>query len=117
MTSKGIVWITGCRGFLGGEMVDRFEKAGYNVVGTDVELSITEGDRLRAFAEEVQAEHRGELRRHPPRGHHARHARESLTRRTLLARRTSRLPLTRWARSIVQAVLGRRLPREAGRAR
>ncbi len=54
MTSKGIVWITGCRGFLGGEMVDRFEKAGYNVVGTDVELSITEGDRLRAFAEEVQ---------------------------------------------------------------
>lgn len=54
MTSKGIVWITGCRGFLGGEMVDRFEKAGYNVVGTDTELSITEPDRLRAFAEEVQ---------------------------------------------------------------
>ena len=54
MTSKGIVWVTGCRGFLGGEMVERFERAGYNVVGTDVELSVCEPERLEAFAEEVQ---------------------------------------------------------------
>ncbi len=54
MTSKGIVWVTGCRGFLGGEMVERFERAGYNVVGTDVDLSVCEPERLEAFAEEVQ---------------------------------------------------------------
>ena len=54
MTSKGIVWVTGCRGFLGGEMAERFERAGYNVVGTDVELSVCEPERLEAFAEEVQ---------------------------------------------------------------
>lgn len=54
MTSKGIVWVTGCRGFLGGEMVERFERAGYNVVGTDAELSVCEPERLEAFAEEVQ---------------------------------------------------------------
>lgn len=53
-TNKGIVWVTGAKGFIGGEIVERFERAGYNVVGTDAELSVCEQDRLEAFAEEVQ---------------------------------------------------------------
>lgn len=54
MTSKGIVWVTGGKGFLGGEITERFERAGYNVVSTDAELSVCEQDRLEAFVEEVQ---------------------------------------------------------------
>lgn len=54
MSHKGIVWVTGAKGFIGGEIVARFERAGYNVVGTDAELSVCEQDRLEAFAEEVQ---------------------------------------------------------------
>ena len=53
-TNKGIVWVTGAKGFIGGEIVERFERAGYNVVGTDAELSVCEQERLEAFAEEVQ---------------------------------------------------------------
>lgn len=54
MSNKGIVWVTGAKGFVGREMVDRFGAAGYNVVGTDTELSVCETERLEAFAEQVQ---------------------------------------------------------------
>ena len=54
MSNKGIVWVTGCKGFIGGEISERFERAGYNVVGTDAELSVCEQERLESFAEEVQ---------------------------------------------------------------
>lgn len=54
MSNKKIVWITGATGFLGTEMVRHFKNAGYSVVGTDSELSVTEPERLEAFAEEVQ---------------------------------------------------------------
>lgn len=54
MSKKGIVWVTGCKGFIGGEIARRFKAAGYNVVGTDIELSVCEQERLEAFAEEIQ---------------------------------------------------------------
>lgn len=54
MSSKGIVWVTGADGFIGTEISQRFEKAGYNVVGTDLALSVCEQERLEAFAEEIQ---------------------------------------------------------------
>ena len=54
MSNKKVVWITGATGFLGTEMVRHFKNAGYTVVGTDSELSVTESERLEAFAEEVQ---------------------------------------------------------------
>lgn len=54
MGQENVVWITGATGFLGTELVARFEKAGYNVVGTDSELSVCEPERLEAFAEEIQ---------------------------------------------------------------
>lgn len=54
MSNKGIVWVTGAGGFIGGEIVKRFQDAGYNVVGTDSELSVSEEERLEAFAEEIQ---------------------------------------------------------------
>lgn len=54
MSNKGIVWVTGAKGFIGTEVTSRFEAAGYNVVGTDVELSVCEQERLEAFAEEIQ---------------------------------------------------------------
>ena len=54
MSKKGIVWVTGCKGFIGSEIAHRFEAADYNVVGTDIELSVCEQERLEAFAEEIQ---------------------------------------------------------------
>lgn len=48
------VWVTGATGFLGSEIVRHFKKAGYTVAGTDSELSVTEPERLEAFAEEVR---------------------------------------------------------------
>lgn len=54
MSNKGIVWVTGCDGFIGKEVSQRFEQAGYNVVGTDLALSVCEQERLEAFAEEIQ---------------------------------------------------------------
>ncbi|WP_172135698.1 NAD(P)-dependent oxidoreductase [Adlercreutzia sp. ZJ473] len=54
MADRNIVWVTGCKGFVGGVISERFERAGYNVVGTDVELSVCEPERLEAFAEEIQ---------------------------------------------------------------
>lgn len=54
MSNRNIVWVTGAAGFVGGEICERFEQAGYTVVGTDAELSVCEPERLEAFAEEVQ---------------------------------------------------------------
>lgn len=49
-----LVWVTGAEGFLGGVIVKALGTAGYEVVGTDAELSVAEPERLEAFAEEVQ---------------------------------------------------------------
>lgn len=54
MSRNKIVWITGATGFLGSELVRHFKKAGYTVAGTGSELSVTEPERLEAFAEELQ---------------------------------------------------------------
>lgn len=54
MSDEKIVWVTGCAGFVGGVVAKRFEKEGYVVVGTDAELSVTEADRIDAFANEVR---------------------------------------------------------------
>ena len=54
MSNENIVWVTGSAGFIGGVLVRRFEREGYVVVGTDVELSVTESDRIEAFANEVR---------------------------------------------------------------
>ena len=48
------VWVTGNKGFVGKVMTKGLELVGYTVVGTDAELSVTEPERLEAFAEEVQ---------------------------------------------------------------
>lgn len=53
-TDNKRVWVTGNKGFVGGVMTKGLEQAGYSVVGTDAELSVTEPERLEAFAEEVQ---------------------------------------------------------------
>lgn len=53
MSAGKVVWVTGSKGFVGGVMVKGLEHAGYKVVGTDAELSVTEPERLEAFAEEV----------------------------------------------------------------
>lgn len=44
------IWVTGANGFIGSEMVKRLGDLGYNVVGTDTEVSITDTERLDAFA-------------------------------------------------------------------
>lgn len=54
MSNKNIVWVTGSAGFVGREACERLERAGFQVVGTDSELSVCEPERLEAFAEEVQ---------------------------------------------------------------
>ena len=54
MKNEKLVWVTGASGFLGSEIVEHFKKAGYTVAGTDSELSVTEPERLEAFAEELQ---------------------------------------------------------------
>ncbi len=54
MNTGNVVWVTGDKGFVGSVMKKGLEHVGYAVVGTDVELSVTEPERLEAFAEEVQ---------------------------------------------------------------
>lgn len=54
MSNGKVVWVTGNEGFVGTVMTKGLEQAGYAVVGTDAELSVTEPERLEAFAEEVQ---------------------------------------------------------------
>lgn len=54
MTAKKTIWITGAAGYIGGELAQRLEQAGYRVVGTDKELSVTEPNRLDTFANELR---------------------------------------------------------------
>lgn len=54
MSNENIAWVTGAAGFVGGVVCKAFEQAGYTVVGTDVELSVTESERLEAFANQVR---------------------------------------------------------------
>lgn len=48
------IWLTGANGFVGSALSWRLQNAGYEVIGTDSELSVTDGERLEAFATEVQ---------------------------------------------------------------
>lgn len=54
ISEKGIVWVTGCEGFVGSAICHYMKTAGFTVVGTDAELSVCEPERLEAFAEELQ---------------------------------------------------------------
>lgn len=54
MSASKTVWVTGNNGFVGSVVEKGLKQVGYNVVGTDAELSVTEPERLEAFAEEVQ---------------------------------------------------------------
>lgn len=54
MANKNTVWVTGSNGFVGRAICHRLELAGFNVVGTDTELSVCEPERLEGFAEKVQ---------------------------------------------------------------
>lgn len=50
MSDIKTIWITGAKGFIGGELVRRLQNLGtYRVVGTDTELSVTDADRLQAL--------------------------------------------------------------------
>ena len=53
MGSKGTVWVTGAKGYMGTAISHGLEMSGYKVVGTDSELSLGEPERLEAFAIEV----------------------------------------------------------------
>lgn len=55
MDYKETIWVTGCKGFLGREIVKRL-KATYNctVVGTDKELMVTDPERIDAFAQDLR---------------------------------------------------------------
>lgn len=55
MDYKETIWVTGCKGFLGREIVKRL-KATYNctVVGTDKELMVTDPERIEAFAQDLR---------------------------------------------------------------
>ena len=55
MSDIKTIWITGSKGFIGGELVRRLQSLGtYRVVGTDTELSVTDAERLQAFALELK---------------------------------------------------------------
>lgn len=54
MSETKTIWVTGSKGFIGGELTRRLLKYGYRVVGTDTELSVVEPERLQAFAIELQ---------------------------------------------------------------
>ena len=55
MDYKETIWVTGCKGFLGREIVKRL-KATYNctVIGTDKELMVTDPERIDAFAQDLR---------------------------------------------------------------
>lgn len=53
MSDNKRVWITGANGFLGSELANRFTDYGFDVVGTDAELSVAEPERMEAFAQEI----------------------------------------------------------------
>ncbi len=54
MSESNIVWITGAKGYLGTELTHYLGDCGYEVVGTDAELSVAEPERMEAFAHEVR---------------------------------------------------------------
>ncbi|MDO5334830.1 MAG: SDR family oxidoreductase [Coriobacteriia bacterium] len=54
MSDKKTIWITGSKGFLGSEFVKRFSDLGYNVIGTDYEVTVCDADKVCSFAVEVQ---------------------------------------------------------------
>ena len=54
MSDNKTIWVTGSNGFVGSVMKRGLSRAGYNVVGTDKELLVTEPERLESFAEETQ---------------------------------------------------------------
>lgn len=51
--TSNVIWVTGAKGYLGAELVERFKEYGYDVVGTDAELSVAETESMEAFAHEV----------------------------------------------------------------
>ena len=53
MNEKKTVWVTGAAGFVGGEIARRIADYGYNVVGTDTEVSVCDDEGLQAFANEL----------------------------------------------------------------
>ena len=55
MDYKETIWVTGCNGHLGREIVKRL-RATYNctVVGTDKELMVTDPERIEAFAQDLR---------------------------------------------------------------
>lgn len=53
MSDSNIIWVTGAKGFLGSELSERFTNYGFDVVGTDAELSVAETERMEAFAQEI----------------------------------------------------------------
>ena len=53
MEKQDIIWVTGAKGFLGGEVCAHLEAAGKRVVGTDAELSVSDSENLERFAQEV----------------------------------------------------------------
>ena len=46
MEKQDIIWVTGAKGFLGGEVCAHLEAAGKRVVGTDAELSVSDSENL-----------------------------------------------------------------------
>jgi dTDP-4-dehydrorhamnose reductase len=53
------IWVTGCHGMLGGELVRQFEKTGLLYTGTGHEIDITDQTMLDAYAEKLADEGRG----------------------------------------------------------
>ncbi len=56
MSEAKTIWVTGASGFIGSEVVERLGKLGHNVVGTDLEVSVCDPERLEAFAEACNPE-------------------------------------------------------------
>ncbi len=54
MSDKKIIWVLGGKGNIGSEIAAYAEGQGYKVAVTDSELSITDGNRLEAFATELR---------------------------------------------------------------
>ena len=48
MNEKKTVWVTGAAGFVGGEIARRIADYGYNVVGTDTEVSVCDDEGVAA---------------------------------------------------------------------
>lgn len=52
MTKK--IWVTGAAGYMGKEFVTRLTAMGYDVVGTDKEVTVCDPDRVKAYAGATQ---------------------------------------------------------------